>query len=246
MSVKVQCPSCKKTTSVPEKYLGRKAECPNCKVKFTLEAMTDDEAAVAAEASAKTDPTRSASSESGRSSPKHADAEKPVASTSPKHPADEEHEEAPRPAPFTVPHSSESHENMVDMTAMVDIVFFLLVFFIMTSILAMTSSIAMPVPKQETNQASGAKSSKTVTDIQEQGESLTVKVDGENKISIEGIEIPSEQDLLIRLRAEKAKYKKMLVMGHANATHGTIVMVMDAGNDVGFESLMLSVVDEEK
>jgi len=231
MSVKVQCPSCKKTTSVPEKYLGRKAECPSCKTKFVLEQLTDEAELVGAAASS------SAASSKAAASGKSSSTSKPQ--------AEEVHEEPSKPAPFTVPHSSESHENMVDMTAMVDIVFFLLVFFIMTSILAMTSSIAMPVPKQESNQQSGGKASK-VADIQEQGESLTVKVDAENKISIDGAEIPSEQDLLIRLRAEKAKFKKMLVMGHANSTHGTIVMVMDAGNDVGFESLMLSVVDDEK
>jgi hypothetical protein len=38
----------------------------------------------------------------------------------------------------------------------------------------------------------------------------------------------------------------MLVQGHGDAHHGALVMVLDAGNDVGMQNLRMSVNDNEE
>ena len=49
-------------------------------------------------------------------------------------------------------------EDLVDMTAMVDIVFFLLIFFMVTSMQGTFSSIRMPAPDSESIAKTGKKS----------------------------------------------------------------------------------------
>ena len=36
----------------------------------------------------------------------------------------------------------------------------------------------------------------------------------------------------------------MLVLGNSEAKHGTVVMVLDAGSDVGMEEMQLAIDDE--
>ena len=82
-----------------------------------------------------------------------------------------------------------------------------------------------------------------------EGPGEIVVTDGvlESVVWLEGAEVPSEQDLRIQLRAARqgsAAPNKMLVLGSAEAKHGTVVMVLDAGNDVGMDEVQLAV-DEE-
>lgn len=149
----------------------------------------------------------------------------------------------PRAKPFTVPAFQFSKfEDLVDMTAMVDIVFFLLIFFMVTAMQGVASSIAMPPPDQ---QKTGAQGRRSVSDFEKEGDYAIVRIDRDNTVWLEGSEIPSEQELRVRLRASRQLASKMLVLGSGDAQHGTVVMVLDAGNDVGMEEVRLAVSDEE-
>ena len=135
-------------------------------------------------------------------------------------------------------------EDLVDMTAMVDIVFFVLIFFMVTSMEGVYSSIKMPVPDSQKTVSSVRRS---VSDFESDKEYVIVRIDRDNTVWLNDTEIPSEQELLVRLREARKGASgpgRMLVLGNSEAKHGTVVMVLDAGSDVGMEDVQLAVDDE--
>jgi biopolymer transport protein ExbD len=134
-------------------------------------------------------------------------------------------------------------EDLVDMTAMVDIVFFVLIFFMSTSMQDAQSSINMPTPEAQKVASQGRRS---VADF-EKADFVIVRIDRDNAIWLNDREIPSEQELLVQLRAIRkgsATANKMLVLGNSDAKTGAVVMVLDAGNDAGMDEMQLAVDDE--
>ena len=152
---------------------------------------------------------------------------------------DEEPEAASAPLKYTK--KELMSQDLVDMTAMVDIVFFLLIFFLVTSMGGVASTISMPQPNP---QNSGGKAKRSVADF---GDYVKVRIDRDDGISMDGEEIPSEQELRIRLKSARQAANaptKMLVLGSGEAHHGVVVMVLDAGYDAGLEDVQLAVTDE--
>ena len=135
-------------------------------------------------------------------------------------------------------------EDLVDMTAMVDIVFFVLIFFMVTSMEGVYSSIDMPSPDPQKMASSGKRS---VSDFQSDKEYVIVRIDRDNTLWLNDTEVPSQQELLVRLREirqSNSAPNRMLVLGNSEAKHGTVVEVLDAGSDVGMEEVQLAVDDE--
>ena len=135
-------------------------------------------------------------------------------------------------------------EDLVDMTAMVDIVFFVLIFFMVTSMEGSYSSIKMPTPDPQKVASSGRRS---VSDFNSDKDYVIVRIDRENVMWLNETEISSEQELLVRLRELRhsgSAPTRMLVLGNGEAKHGTVVMVLDAGSDAGMEEVQLAVDDE--
>lgn len=156
---------------------------------------------------------------------------------------DEDEEESDGGGALALPPADdEKYQDLVDMTAMVDIVFFLLIFFMITSAAGIISCIGMPPPKQD----GAAAASKRAADLDQDSECVTVRIDEQNRIFIEDIEYPTEADLKNRLFSARPQAKKLLVKAHGNAHNGTYVMVQDLGYDVGFEEFLLSVVKEDE
>ena len=135
-------------------------------------------------------------------------------------------------------------EELIDMTAMVDIVFFLLIFFLVTSMHALDSTIPMPAPDP---QKGAAREPRSVATIDADDSYIVVRIDRNDKISVEGSEVRSDRDLIFKLRDLRlgaAHPEKLLVVGHGDATHGTVVMVLDAGRELGMDQVRLTVQDE--
>jgi biopolymer transport protein ExbD len=135
-------------------------------------------------------------------------------------------------------------EELIDMTAMVDIVFFLLIFFLVTSMHALDSTIPMPAPDP---QKGAAREPRSVAAIDSDDSYVVVRVDRNDKITVEGSEVRSDRELLFKLRDLRlgsAHPEKLLVVGHGDATHGTVVMVLDAGRELGMDQVRLTVQDE--
>jgi biopolymer transport protein ExbD len=139
-------------------------------------------------------------------------------------------------------------EDLVDMTAMVDIVFFLLIFFIVTSMQGTFSSIKMPAPDSESTAKTGKKS---ISEIEKDQDTVMVRIDHDNAVWLNDTEIPGgsgcEHELRVRLREARksgGNKSKLMVLGNSECMHGTVVMVLDCGTDTGFNEMQLAVDDE--
>jgi biopolymer transport protein ExbD len=133
-------------------------------------------------------------------------------------------------------------EDLVDMTAMVDIVFFLLIFFLVTAMQVVVSSMDLGemVKQAQTDQPS------RVVAAASKEQRATVSIDADDVIWYEGDQIPSEQELRIRLRdALDEGMQHLLVLGHAEAHNVTLVKVLDAGHDAGFPKVQMSVTNSD-
>jgi biopolymer transport protein ExbD len=137
------------------------------------------------------------------------------------------------------------HKDLIDMTAMVDIVFFLLIFFLVTSMQSLEAVINLPAPQPP---ASAADSVQAVPDLTNDSSSILVTIDADDAIWVEDEESLSEQDLRSKLRAAKAKDDRtsMLIKCAPESTHGTFVSVLDAGADAGMTEIQFSVPPAEE
>ncbi len=139
-------------------------------------------------------------------------------------------------------------EDLVDMTAMVDIVFFLLIFFVVTSMQGTFSTIRMPAPDDTSHAKVGRKS---ISELEHDQDTVMVRIDHDNAVWLNDTEIPGgsscENELRVRLRAERkssASKNKLMVLANSECMHGTVVMVLDAGSDSGFDDAQLALDDE--
>lgn len=131
------------------------------------------------------------------------------------------------------------HKDLIDMTAMVDIVFFLLIFFLVTSMQSIEAVINLPSP-----QASNAPSNvQAVRDITDDSTYVVVTIDADDSVFVDDEEALSEQDLRSKLRAAHQEHEKdgLMINGAADSTHGKFVMVLDAGADAGMKDIKFSV-----
>lgn len=155
---------------------------------------------------------------------------------------------------------AERPEEMIDMTAMVDIVFFLLIFFMVTSINSKQASIALPnsPPTPPTAAPAGTVVEKSprrsVEEYEEDEEFIVVKIEEDNTVWVDEEETTGPQDVLNQLRkardeapAGKESPSKVLVLGNAASDNATAVMVLDAAHEVGLDDVRLAVSggDEE-
>lgn len=135
------------------------------------------------------------------------------------------------------PPKKEYHD-LVDMTAMVDIVFFLLIFFLMTSLYTLKPAIPMPRPEQAGAGSSSSSSSDGDSDT------VTVRIDEKDVVHVDDVMMASDRDLRDKL-ADLARSgpgsKTLKINGSPDASHGTLVMVMDAGAAAGMAKVQLSI-----
>lgn len=136
---------------------------------------------------------------------------------------DEDDEDDHAPDPFGKKQRKEFHD-LIDMTAMVDIVFFLLIYFLVTSMYSLKPAIQMPTPEQSGAGGSGSSS---------EGESNVVnaRIDEKDVIYIDDVAVSGERELRLRLDeiVRSGGPKQLKITGNPDATHGTLVMVMDVG-----------------
>lgn len=138
----------------------------------------------------------------------------------------------------------EGVEELVDMTAMVDIVFFLLIFFMMTTMQNVSASIETPAPDPDKLATQG----RAVASMDDDSNAVKIRIEADNSIQFDGERVAGEQDLKSRLSAAfpgGGGSKKLFVIGHGDAFHGTVVMVLDAAHSNGIQDIRLAVADEE-
>jgi biopolymer transport protein ExbD len=134
-------------------------------------------------------------------------------------------------------------EDLIDMTAMVDIVFFLLIFFMVTSLQALEAVMNLPTPQSAEG---GAASNRSVADLENDPSFITVRIEDDDSIWVEDTQVFNDQELLVRLRNAKgsAGSRSLLVIGDADASHGSAVRVFDAGAGAGVNGISLVVQEK--
>ena len=143
--------------------------------------------------------------------------------------------------PPIIPPTPKHDEDLIDMTAMVDIVFFLLIFFLVTSIQSLEAVMDLPSPQA---QAGASSRVQTVSDLENDPEFIAVRIEDDDSVWVEEEQVFGEQELRVRLRRAKDEAETtrgVLVSGNADASHGAAVMVFDACMSVGLEDIRLTV-----
>ncbi len=143
-------------------------------------------------------------------------------------------------------------EAEMDMTPMVDVTFQLLIFFMLTASFVLQRS--QETTKPDNKQKAGAQS---IEDLSEADDVVTVRIDENGTYFLsaaslgDDIEIPSEQELIVRLRqsrqpdAEGRIPNRLVVKAHGDALHRRVVSAVDAGNEVGMENVQLVTSDDD-
>lgn len=168
---------------------------------------------------------------------KPAPARRPTVAVNSSH-ADEDEPPLVKPLPHI------DHEELIDMTAMVDIVFFLLIFFLVTSMQSLDSAIPMPSPDPQ----KGAGREQKIEDPESDDEYVIVRIDKNDSIQVDGVAVQDVPDLVAKLRELRfgaRQSTKMLVVGNGDASHGMTVAVLDSGHEAGMERVRLAISDEE-
>lgn len=219
MSADIVCPRCRRPIPVADDELGERVECTFCGTQVAV-------------------PPGSA--------PKVIS---PGPISTPRNAPPPVNDSEEKEAPLGRPPMEIDHEDLIDMTAMVDIVFFLLIFFLVTSLHALESSIPFPVPKPMADGAGGQPS--LVPREEEDDLSIEVTIGSRDEVRVEGVLVDGDEDLLVRLRQllrQPDQPRKMIVVGNGDASHGKAVSVIDVGYEAGFEKigLAISAADSEQ
>jgi len=143
---------------------------------------------------------------------------------------------------LSLPPPAKHPEDLVDMTAMVDIVFFMLIFFMITSTQPVESTMDMPPPKAE-----GSASATQMADQGDHADFIQVRIEDDDSIWVEEDQTFSEVDLRVRLkqaRDDGTHGEGVFVTGDADASHGAAVKVFDACADSNLPNVLFSVQDK--
>ncbi len=139
----------------------------------------------------------------------------------------------------------------IDMTAMVDIVFFLLVFFMVTSIAARQASIEMPAPKQQQG-SRGTSVPKPQTTEDADDDNIVVRIDADDSTFLDDAPVPSSIELTRKLKEALSELAgrgisptRVSVIAHGDCRHGALVSAVDAAQEAGADSVKLTIQDNE-
>ncbi|HEY2414404.1 MAG TPA: biopolymer transporter ExbD [Pirellulaceae bacterium] len=149
------------------------------------------------------------------------------------------HDDAPL-LPKHPPHP----EDLIDMTAMVDIVFFLLIFFLVTSLQSLEAVMNLPTPQSG---EPGIATGKSVAELENDPNFITVRIEDDDSIWVENTQVFNDQELSLRLRTARQESdgpRSLLVVADADASHGTAVRVFDAGAGAGVSGISLVVQEK--
>jgi biopolymer transport protein ExbD len=218
MSIRFACPQCGKKLKAPDHDAGRSSVCTGCGQKLRIPfADGSTDDSVAHRAPATIDSEHAALTDAGALDPFG-----------------------------LMPKASHQQHDLIDMTAMVDIVFFMLIFFMVASAQAIVAVMPMPPAHAQGGAAGKAKSA---AELQSDPEFLTIRIEPGDEIWVDDEQVYGEMAIRTRLRSERAKdaeRKSVLVIGNADATHKAAVLVFDACMDAGYDDIRLSVQETKE
>jgi biopolymer transport protein ExbD len=274
VSIEFVCHNCGRELKVHQQAIGRRVRCPGCESLVLvpkpaeLEAEQEESDETPAQpAAAEEQPEQPVTEQATQVPAKHVESTQlppklpfeaagppanvtpppiatPVIRQQPKPQAKPKAKATPSEDPPLILPPQAHQEDLIDMTAMVDIVFFLLIFFMVTSLQALEAVMNMPTPQAAEG---GAATSRSVADLENDPNYITVRIEDDDSIWVEDTQVFNDQELAMRLRAarkESEGSRSLLVIGDADASHGAAVRVFDAGAGAGVNGI--SLVIQEK
>ena len=242
-----ECPECNRRLKAAPEQAGQFMRCPYCRAKFvpSESPVAGDRVTFASDDIPSFEPSPS---EPPPSEPRQPEPRQPEPGRSERRRAQARHSSTSDASdgPLSKPAKEINHEELIDMTAMVDIVFFLLIFFLVTSMSDVLSSA--PLPRPEAHNDDGQAKSAKAEEPQNDSNAIVVKINKDDAIEIDGVPFRELTDVTIRLRQLRdsgGPETSVLVIGHGDASHGTAAGVLDAGYEVGINHLRLAVLDDE-
>ena len=101
--------------------------------------------------------------------------------------------------------------------------------------------IEIPPPNPE---KAAANVKQSASDYENDAEFAVVKIDGENNFFVNGEKMQSEQEMRNKLREAHQTTKKLMILGNGEAWHGSLVKVVDAGNDASMDEVAVAISDD--
>ena len=242
MSLVAACLQCGSRFAAPAQLAGTTVACPNCRapIQVPLEAPPSRKKKRmrwALPVSPPPPPPGQPTYEVASRDPDQPPVAPPVESAA----ADDQAGEHPL---LLLPSRDSRQDDLVDMTAMVDIVFFLLIFFLVTSLQALEAVIDLPSPRSDEGAATQRADA---IDYRNDPNYLVVVIDEENNVWLDDEVVSGEAGLRAMLRSAVdagEQRRGMLVIGSADATHGKLVMVLDSAAEAGINELLFAVTED--
>jgi len=143
-------------------------------------------------------------------------------------------------------------EGDLDMTPMVDVTFLLLIFFMVTASFQIQKSLQVPVPKSDLPSAAAQQQENTLDDP----DNITVRIDSGNTYFVtcaawdQEREAPSVTEMYKQVRLARVSDSSqppstLMVIVHVLAKHERVVSAIDAGAEVGVNSIRLMSTEED-
>ncbi len=123
----------------------------------------------------------------------------------------------------------------INVTPLVDVTLVLLIIMMVTAKIVISQGITMEIPKTPTTQAGAVM------------EVLSIKITEQQKIVLNGEELPNVQALVARARDAKSKDPdvKAIINGETKAKHGLVIRVLDILKRNGVDKIAFTKVKEQ-
>lgn len=239
MTIRVTCENCGQQSVAAEKLRGKSLGCPRCGTQLTVPLVSRDDHLPRSKNAEQNEEELEIIPDVEPQPHDHA----PPVHTSPPHGSangnktSSGHGSHGGIESLSTPRKQSNPSDLIDMTAMVDIVFFLLIYFLVTSFVSLIAAIQAPSTHSKLGRV--AKSAADSPD----GNALTVRIDQDNVVWIEQEAVFGSPEVYARLKSTRDEVgaERLRITASSEATHGKLVMVLDAGVAAGFKSAQLSI-----
>jgi biopolymer transport protein ExbD len=123
-----------------------------------------------------------------------------------------------------------SYDFVIDITALVDVLFTLLIFFSLTSSFQHESGIKINLPE--------ASASGTVENVRRL--EIVIPADGQIRVNDVAIEPSALKELLEKIDSTERQGYVVIVKGDAAASHGRVTTVLDTVKGMGFKNIAIA------
>jgi len=243
MPIRFRCPECNQTLSIATRMAGRSVNCPGCNEKIAVPAaeLQEPTEETRPPETAETPQEETLEDETSDERESFGDAETADESSEQLQKSwvdrNEEDDDDDDDDEFSLRKARTEFDEM-DLTPMVDVTFLLLIFFMITASFSVQKSISVPAPDPDKQGA--AQSLQTLDDFKE--DSVVIDIDADNVIYVddEPLSDPGDLEDVLNDKMKSESKTELLLTADAKTLHNTVVLVIDAANEVGMQKIRMA------